>query len=215
LRDGRGAASVEHVGLSMLVALLLLAAVAAVAGEPPLNEGRTLGATIGRRIACGPLLPKPCRRHPLALAYGFPLGKLVRALAPRVTARAGPGGAPLVPVDFRYCRRASCAVPAVCSDSRLTSANRRTTAFTAVEDRRRAGSGVRITYWLYRPGLGWESVVRSAGRAELAAAGALRLNDRHDPRLVPLETLAGRNHYRFEAAERPPWRWRVASRYPD
>jgi hypothetical protein len=35
-----------------------------------------------------------------------------------------------------------------------------------------------------------------------------------NPRLVPLETLAGRNHYDFPVREEPPWRWRVRGVYP-
>ena len=64
------------------------------------------------------------------------------------------------------------------------------------------------------PTLGWSSTTASGGDRELAAAAELRLNLEHDPALVPLETLAGRNHHRFPAGERPPWRWRIPSRYP-
>ena len=35
-----------------------------------------------------------------------------------------------------------------------------------------------------------------------------------DPALVPLETLPGRNHYTFPAAESPPWQWQVDPHYP-
>ena len=38
---------------------------------------------------------------------------------------------------------------------------------------------------------------------------------RDDPNLVPLETLPGRNHYEFPAAEQPPWQWRVPGIYPE
>jgi hypothetical protein len=188
--------------------LLVAAAVAAFASAPPLDAGRELGATIGRRIACAPRLPEPCNRHPLARAYGFPLGKLVRALAPEPMAAVGPGGLPLVPVDFRYCRRASCAMPGS-RRRELTRSNRRTTVFTVVEDDRRRDGTIRITYWLYRPTLGWERVVRSATRSDVAATSSLRLRVTDDPVLVPLETLDGRNHYEFPAVERPPWRWKV------
>jgi hypothetical protein len=68
---------------------------------------------------------------------------------------------------------------------------------------------VRITYWLYRPGAGWERIMRSAGAAEIAAASGIRLSLEDDPALVPLETLPGRDHYRFPAGEEPPWRWSV------
>ncbi|MDP9228493.1 MAG: hypothetical protein M3M99_05500, partial [Actinomycetota bacterium] len=88
------------------------------------------------------------------------------------------------------------------------------TAFTQVEDQRRSGGPVRVSYWLYRPGRGWDAVVRSAGAAEIAAASGDRLSLDDVPALVPLETLAGRDHYEFTPAEQPPWRWRVPDRYP-
>jgi hypothetical protein len=81
--------------------------------------------------------------------------------------------------------------------------------FTSVEDLRRGGGEVRVSYWLYRPTLGWARIVRTAGAADIAAASRLRLNIEDDPALVPLETLPGRNHYDFPPGEEPPWRWRV------
>jgi hypothetical protein len=88
------------------------------------------------------------------------------------------------------------------------------TLFTAVEDLRRAGGPIRVGYWLYRPTQGWERIVREGGAAELAAAAAIRLNREALPDLVPLETLAGRDHVRFPSGERPPWRWLVPDRPP-
>jgi hypothetical protein len=207
----RGAASVEHAGLVALVAVLAIAAVAALAAEPPGPSARELGGSIARRIACAPRHPVPCGRNPLALAYGFPVGKLVRALAPEPHAALGPGG-PLLPVDFRRCRRASCAAPS--GHPGLTASGRRVTLFTSVEDDRSAGGGIRVSYWLYRPVLGWERIVRSGGAAEIAAASSLRLDLDDDPALVPLETLAGRDHHEFTRSEQPPWRWLVPDRYP-
>jgi Flp pilus assembly pilin Flp len=208
----RGAASVEHVGLAVLVAVLLLAGLAAFAAGPPGEEARSLGTAITRKMRCAPRLPEPCWRDPLTDAYGRPLAGLVRALAPTPESRTGADGLPLVGVDFRYCRRPSCAVPA--GDGGLTASNRRVTAFTTVEDKRRAGGDVRVTYWIYRPGLGWESVVRRADAAEVAAAATTPLLETAVPKLVPLETLPGRNHYDFPRAEEPPWRWRVEPVYP-
>lgn len=198
-RNNGGAASVEHVALATLVALLFAAALAILAGSPPPEEGRRLGAAIARRIACAPRLPDPCRRDPLVEAYGRPLAHLIRALAPPAAAVPGPGGAPLLPVDFRHCRRPSCAVPAAGpAGRRLSTANRRATAFVEVRDRRRAGGGgVEVIYRLYRPGLGWSSLARGVaavpppppGRRPWPANGG-------DLRLVPLEgsvgTAAGR-----------------------
>jgi hypothetical protein len=201
-RRTAGAASVEHIGLVALIALATVAAVAALAASPPSRSARELGGTIARRLACAPRHPVPCGRNPLALAYGFPIGKLVRALAPRPLAVLGPGGAELLPVDFRRCRRPSCAAP-----------GRRVTLFTSVEDSGGGGS-IRISYWLYRPIVGWKRITRGAGAAEVAAAASVRLDLDDDPALVPLETLPGRNHYVFPASEEPPWRWLVPSRVP-
>lgn len=207
----RGAASVEHVGLAILVAMLMLAGVAAFASGPPVEEGRSLGTAITRKLRCAPRLPGPCWRDPLTTAYGRPLAGLVRALAPAPEPRTGHDGLPLVGVDFRYCRQPSCAVPA--GDAGLTASNRRVTAFTAVDDERRAGGGVRVTYWIYRPSLGWESEVRHADAADVTAAAKTPLLETAVPRLVPLETLPGRDHYDFPRSEEPPWRWNVPSVY--
>src|SRR3954451_24559886 len=163
--DERGSASVEQAGLAALVALLLIAAVAAVAAGGEIDAGRQLAGALGRRLACAPRLPDACRHHPLVPPYGWPLARLARALAPAPEALPGPTGLPLVPVDFRRCRSQSCAVAA---GPHLTASGQRTTAFTEVVDRRRSLGWVELTYWLYRPGLGWERVVRRAGAAQIS-----------------------------------------------
>ncbi len=206
-----GAASVEHVGLVGLVALLLVAVVAAVGAGGEIKAGRDLAGTLGKRLVCGPRLPDSCRHHPLVPAYGWPLARLARTLAPPPLAISGPSGLPLVPVDFRRCRRESCAVAA---GPHVTASNRRTTAFTEVADRRDSLGWIELTYWLYRPTLGWERLVRRATSADLAAASGTEVLQSQDPALVPLETLPGRNHYEFPAGERPPWRWHVPAHYP-
>jgi hypothetical protein len=193
----RGAASVEYLALAGMIGLLIVIAVAALVASPPGRGDRELGEMIARRIACPPRYPVPCGRNPLVLAYGFPLGKVVRYLAPEPAALGGE-----LPVDFRHCRRASCAAPG--EEPGLTASDRRITEFTSVEDRRSVGGLVRITYWLYRPGLGWERIGRTAGVAEIAAAAQLRLSVEDDPALVPLETLPGRDHYLFPPSEEPP-----------
>jgi hypothetical protein len=211
-RHERGAATVEHAGLALLIALLVLGAVAALASEPGTEQGRELGSTLARKLRCAARLPAPCWRDPLTDAYGRPLAGLVRALAPRPAARIGPSGQPLLPVDFRYCRQQSCALPG--ESGALTASNRRVTAFTAVDDRRRSTGTVEVTYWLYRPRLGWEAVRRTATAEDVAANASTPLLETDNPRLVPLETLPGRNHYEFPASEEPPWRWEVESVYP-
>jgi len=207
----RGSASVEQASLAALVALLVLIAIAAVAAGGEIDAGRRLGGAIGKRLACGPRLPGACNHHPLVPAYGWPLARVARALAPLPEARPGPTGLPLVPVDFRRCRRQSCAVAA---GTHLTASGRRTTAFTEIVDRRRSLGWVELVYWLYRPTLGWERVVRRADQGQIDAASGVEVLLGEDPALVPLETLPGRNHYEFAAGERPPWQWHVGGRYP-
>ena len=201
----RGAASVEYLGLAGMVALLIVAAIASLVASPPTRGERELGEMLARRIACSGRYPVPCGRNPLALAYGFPLGKLVRYLASAPATRAGE-----LPVDFRYCRQASCAAPG--RNAGLTSAGRRVTEFTSVEDLREAGGPVRVTYWLYRPGQRWERILRIASAEQIEAASGIRLSLDDDPALVPLETLAGRDHYEFPQLEEPPWGWMIGSR---
>jgi hypothetical protein len=206
----RGSASVEQAGLTALVALLLLAAIAAVSAGGEVDAGRDLARTLGARLTCGPRLPDACHHHPLVPAYGWPLARLARALAPPPTPRTGPGGMPLVPVDFRRCRRESCAVAA---GPHVTASGRRTTAFTEVLDRRDSLGWVELVYWLYRPSIGWEAVRRRADQGDVDAAEGVEVLISDDPALVPLETLPGRNHYEFPADEEPPWRWRVGGEY--
>ncbi|HET8813447.1 MAG TPA: hypothetical protein VFM51_00640 [Solirubrobacterales bacterium] len=207
----RGSASVEQAGLAALVALLLVAAISAIASGGEIDAGRRLAGAIGGKIACAPRLPDACRHHPLVPAYGWPLARLARALAPPPQALPGPSGLPLVPVDFRRCRRESCAVAA---GPHLTVSGRRTTAFTEIRDRRHTGGWVEVVYWLYRPSIGWDRVVRRATQVDVEAAADVEVLKRDDPALVPLETLPGRNHFAFPASEQPPWQWHVAGRYP-
>jgi hypothetical protein len=210
-RRENGAATVEHVGLVLLVALLLIGAVAAVVAAPPTEEARRLGSALDRKIRCPARLPDPCWQDPLTEAYGRPLAGLVRALAPEPQAVTGASGLPLLPVDFRYCRSESCAVPG--DRVGLTRSNRRVTAFTSVLDDRRAGGEVEVSYWLYRPGIGWDRAVRRASSADVERYASTPLLETANPVLVPLETLYGRDHYDFPADEEPPWRWKVDSVY--
>ena len=84
----RGAASVEHVGLCLLIALLTAAGIASVAAGP-LDGGRELGAAIARKLRCAPRLPGPCWRDPLTDAYGRSLGGAGAGAGPGAGARAG------------------------------------------------------------------------------------------------------------------------------
>jgi hypothetical protein len=197
--------------VTALVALLLVAAVAAIASGGEVDAGRRLADAIGRKLRCAPHLPDGCRHHPLVPAYGRPLARLVRALAPAPVALPGPTGLPLAAVDFRRCRRESCAVAA---GPHLTASGRRTTAFTEVVDQRDSEGWVEVVYWLYRPTLGWQRHSRRATQADVEAAAGVEVLLQDDPALVPLETLPGRNHYEFPASEQPPWQWHAGARYP-
>ena len=210
-RQERGSATVEQAALAALIALILLTAISALAADGEVDAGRRLAGALGRRLVCAPRLPDACRHHPLVPAYGWPLARLTRALAPPPRALPGPSGLPLVPVDFRRCRSESCAVAA---GPHLTESRRRTTAFTELHDHRDSSGRVEIVYWLYRPTLGWERVLRRATEADVEAAAGVEVLERDDPVLVPLETLPGRNHYEFPPAERPPWQWQIEGRYP-
>jgi hypothetical protein len=207
----RGSATVEQAGLAALVALLLIAGIAAVAAGGEVDAGRSLAGAIAKKIGCAPRLPDACRHHPLVTAYGWPPARLARALAPAPVAIPGPSGLALAPVDFRRCRRESCAVAA---GPHLTASNRRTTAFTELVDRRRSAGWVELVYWLYRPTLGWQRLARRATQADVEAATGVAVRVEDDPALVPLETLPGRNHYEFPPGEQPPWQWRIAGHYP-
>lgn len=207
-----GAATVEHTAISALVGLAILAAIAAVATASDEDE-RGLGSTLARKLRCAAVGPGPCWRDPLTLAYGRSVAGAVRALAPAPVGLLTPDGfGPLLPVDFRRCRSASCATAG--GSSALTASNRRATAFVSVEDGRAGGAPVRIVYWLYRPRLGWERLVRRASAAQLAALAGTPLLETAVPALVPLETLDGRDQYDWAPAEEPPWRWRVESVFP-
>jgi hypothetical protein len=210
-RSERGSASVEQAALAALLALLLLAGISAVSAGGEIDAGRRLAGAIAGKLKCAPRLPDSCRHHPLVPAYGWPLARLARALAPSPVALRDPSGLPLMPVDFRRCRRESCAVAA---GPHLTASGRRTTAFTELVDRRRSSGWVEVVYWLYRPTVGWQRLGRRATPTDVEAVAGVEVLLQDDPALVPLETLPGRNHYEFPASEQPPWQWRVPGRYP-
>jgi Flp pilus assembly pilin Flp len=211
MRSQSGAATVEHAAISLLIALLVAATVAALASGAG-DGGRELGSALGRKLRCAAVGPGPCWRDPLTLAYGRSLAGAVRALAPPPTARRGPDGTPLWPVDFRLCRSVGCAQAG--SRPGFTAQGRRMTEYVSVAEGGRGGHLMEISYWSYRPALGWHWVARLASRGEVSRLAPTPLLDDQIPALVPLETLDGRNQYEWAPGEEPPWRWRVESVYP-
>lgn len=192
-----------------LLATVVAALVALFAVGPDRPDG-SLAAAIAFKQRCAVRYPDPCWQDPLSEAYGRAVAGAVRALAPAPEARTGPGGESIVGVDYRRCRQPSCAVP---ESTRLTTAGRRTTAFTTIDDRRRAEGVLGIDYWIYRPSIGWEQVARELDAAEVSTYASTPLLESADPALVPLETLLGRDDARFSPGEEPPWRNRVKSRW--
>jgi hypothetical protein len=139
----RGQATIEFVALVLLCCLALGALFALRGGF----DGRSFGGFVARHLVCavGGHCDRDERR--LAAAYGNGDAATVRALAPNLVYEPGERQ---LPVDWRQCRRVSCAYapddPSL--DAHLSGARRRATAFTRLI--RRDGR-LYIQYWLYYP----------------------------------------------------------------
>jgi hypothetical protein len=139
-----GQASVEWIGLLLLVSLAL----AALLTFAPAVDGRPLGAALARALVCA--VKGDCHSEGIALrrAYGDRDARLVRASAPSI---AYEPGTLTLPVDFRRCRSHRCSDA---PDDRDLDAHRSArggvpaTAFTHVVHR---GRQTYIQYWLYYP----------------------------------------------------------------
>jgi len=70
-----------------------------------------------------------------------------------------------------------------------------------------------VTSGLYLPTIGWELVRRRLDDASVEALAATALEEDADPRLMPLETLLGRDQADFPPSEVPPWRGKIESRW--
>ena len=79
-------------------------------------------------------------------------------------------------------------------------------------DRVHGGGRRRVTYWEYRPTIGWTRREAEIDAGELVRLGATPLLEDQVPALVALETLPGANHFDFPPGEIPPWRWHVDRR---
>jgi hypothetical protein len=139
----RGQASVELVGLVLLVCLAL----AAAGGVGPRPDPRSLGGFLSHHIVCAVTRACHATERALERAYGHDTAALLREHAPNLLYEPGERE---LPVDWRDCRRPSCANapddPAL--DAHVGGGRVHATAFTRVIRRR----GRRyLQYWLYYP----------------------------------------------------------------
>jgi hypothetical protein len=139
----RGQASVELVGLLLLVSLAL----AALAAAGPRIDGRSIGGFLAHHVACAATGGCHAAGRALERAYGEEDAAAVRELAPNLVYEPGERQ---LPVDWRRCRRPECARapddPAL--DTHMSDARERATAFTRVI---RRGGRLYVQYWLYYP----------------------------------------------------------------
>ena len=146
MRSETGQATIEWVGLILVVALGLAAAVAVV----PLIDGRMFGGFLSHRIVCA-VRGSECEDlregRELTRAYGAGDAELVRRFAPGLVYEPGERQ---VPVDFRECRKPRCARTPDDRDLDVhrSDAGRRVTIFTRVV---RRGRFTYIQYWFYYP----------------------------------------------------------------
>jgi hypothetical protein len=144
MRSERGQASIEWIGLLLLISLALAAALAFA----PVMDGRPLGAAIARALVCA--ARGDCHDQGLALAraYGEHDAALVREHAPNVVYEPGTLS---LPVDYRRCRSHRCSDAPDDRDLDVSRAKRggaAATAFTHVVHR---GGRTYLQYWLYYP----------------------------------------------------------------
>lgn len=140
-RGERGQASVEWIGLVVLVALVLGGAVAAGFRPPLTGIARSLGGAIACAVRLG-----DCSSDPeLVVVYGPELARLVRAYAPEIRYEAGMTA---LPVDFRSCRGPACGNGPASGAVSESDTGQAATAFVRLIDCRealpgRGGSGSR------------------------------------------------------------------------
>ena len=138
-----GQASVELVGLLLLVSL----AFAALAAFAPRVDGRSIGGFLAHHVVCAATRGCHPAERALERAYGEDDAATVRGLAPNLVYEPGERQ---LPVDWRDCRRPECANapddPSL--DSHTSDARAPATAFTHLI---RRGGRLYIQYWLYYP----------------------------------------------------------------
>lgn len=144
MRCEGGQATVEWVGLVLLAALALGAAVTVAV---PKVDGRSIGGLLAHRIACAARRGCDDGDRALARTYGRRDAELLRRHAPGIVYERGERQ---LPVDWRRCRRPACAVAPEDRDldAHRTDAGRRATVFTRVV---RRGGRTYLQYWFYYP----------------------------------------------------------------
>ena len=175
MREERGQATVEWVGL-LLLAMLVLAAVLVTVGWRLVRTD--LRDAVLANLICAVRLTEDCREEPqLRADYGHEVAALLRANAPALLYE---GGMTAMPVDYRRCRMDQCAAGAG-EGKNVFRAERgeRAVAFTHVIDCRPGGdaagadcSGPRkgrvyLQYWFYYPG-------SATGEGSTPLKGAIR-----------------------------------------
>lgn len=157
----RGQASVEWVGLTLLLSLAL--AVGLAAAPAPWSLGLGLGEALAERLVCAVRLVQPCRHEPALLAaHGPELAGLLRERAPTLVYEAGMRA---LPVDPRRCRSTTCADGPLSGGVTRSFAGERVVAFTHAVDCRnplrprppdadcsgQTAGRLYLQYWLYYP----------------------------------------------------------------
>lgn len=140
MRRERGQATIEWVGLLLLVSLGLGGAVAS--GSPV--DGRSFGGFLARRIVCAVRGGCDDGDFALARAYGARDAALVRRYAPDVVYEPGERS---IPVDWRRCRERRCSEAADDRDLDVhhSRAGQRATVFVRLI---RRGRRTYVQYWL-------------------------------------------------------------------
>jgi hypothetical protein len=138
-----GQATVEWIGLMLLVAVAL----GALLAFGPHVDGRSYGGFLARAIVCAVRGGCEDGRGALVAAYGERDAELVRRFAPNIVYEPGEKE---IPIDFRRCRTTKCGnAPTDRSlDVSRTNAGVPATVFTHVVH---AGRATFIQYWFYYP----------------------------------------------------------------
>lgn len=165
VQDERGQATVEWVGLVLVVALLAVGLAAAVGARLP---GTALARALAERIVCAAGLGETgCAGIPdpeLAAEYGAELAALIREATPLLVYEEGMR---VLPVDFRTCRRNECSLGTVVGEVVASDTGEPVTLFVHIVDCRadaadeseesgyecsgeRAGR-LYVQYWAYYP----------------------------------------------------------------